>query len=89
MKELHAKLDGHPLVDEIRGMGLMVGVALKTDGAPVMRAMAQKGVLVNAAALTVIRMVPPLIITKEELARAVEVLTEVLDEHQNEPKQDR
>ncbi len=88
MKELHAKLDGHPLVEELRGMGLMVGVALKTDGAPVMRAMAQKGVLVNAAALTVIRMVPPLIITKEELARAVEVLAEVLDEHQKQPKQD-
>ncbi|MFO8028871.1 MAG: acetylornithine transaminase [Cyclonatronaceae bacterium] len=84
MDELHAKLDGHPLVDEIRGMGLMIGVALKTDGAPVMREMAQKGVLVNAASLTVIRMVPPLIVAKDDLVRAVEVLTEVLDKQQSE-----
>jgi acetylornithine/succinyldiaminopimelate/putrescine aminotransferase len=60
-------------------MGLMVGVALKTDGAPVVRAMAERGVLANAASLTVIRLVPPLVITKEELSRTVDVLREVLD----------
>ena len=81
MELLHEKVGRHPLVEEIRGLGLMVGVALRTDGAPVMRAMAQKGVLVNAAALTVIRLVPPLIISKDDLSRAVEVLGEVLDEH--------
>ncbi len=79
MQELQEKLAGHELVEEIRGLGLMVGVVLKTDGAPVVRAMAERGVLANAASLTVIRMVPPLVITKEDLTRTVEVLREVLD----------
>ncbi len=80
MKELQAKLGGHPLVEEIRGLGLMVGVALKTDGAPVVRAMAERGVLANAASLTVIRLVPPLVISEVDLSRAVDVLREVLEE---------
>jgi acetylornithine/N-succinyldiaminopimelate aminotransferase len=79
-KELKEKLGGHKLVEEIRGMGLMVGVALKTEGAPVVSAMAERGVLANAASITVIRLVPPLVITNEELSRAVDVLREVLDD---------
>jgi len=61
-----------------------VGVALKTDGAPVVRAMAERGVLANAASLTVIRMVPPLVISREDLSRAVEVLHQVLEEQRDE-----
>lgn len=79
-KELEEKLGGHELVEEIRGVGLMVGVALKTDGAPVVRAMAERGVLANAASVTVIRLVPPLVVSREELSRAVEALREALDE---------
>ena len=81
IQELRAKLDGHPLVEVIRGLGLMVGVALRTEGAGIVREMAQNGVLANAASLSVIRLVPPLIISKEDLSRAVDVLKSALDHY--------
>ncbi len=81
MGRLNEKLAGHPLVKEIRGIGLMVGVELNTEGAAIMQAMAEKGVLVNVASVNVMRFVPPLVVGKEDLATAVEVLKEALDAH--------
>ena len=81
LKELNDKLSGHPLVKDIRGMGLMVGVELTIEGASVMQKMAEYGVLVNVASVHVIRFVPPLIVTTEDLSTAVDVLKSVLDEH--------
>ncbi|MDG5768210.1 acetylornithine transaminase [Balneolales bacterium ANBcel1] len=80
LQQLREKLKGHSLVKEIRGQGLMVGVELTVDGGPVMKKMAEYGVLTNAASVNVIRFVPPLVISKEDLATAVEVLRKVLDE---------
>lgn len=65
---------------EVRGRGLMIGLDL---GAPRARAVAEaafdRGVLVNDAAPSVVRLVPPLVITDDEIARAIEVVGEVLD----------
>lgn len=65
---------------EVRGRGLMIGIDL---GAPRARAVAAaafaRGVLVNDATTSVVRLVPPLVITDEEIDRALEVLEEVLD----------
>ena len=84
MQQLHDKLSGHPLVEEIRGKGLMVGVALRIDGAAVVKNMAENGVLANAASVSVIRFVPPLVISKDDLRRAVDVLKSALDQQQDE-----
>ncbi|MEX0679949.1 MAG: aspartate aminotransferase family protein [Balneolales bacterium] len=80
IKQLNDKLSGHPMVKEIRGLGLMAGVELYKEGADIVRKMAEKGVLANAASVKVIRFVPPLVITEDELSRAVDVLKEVLDD---------
>lgn len=87
MSQLNDKLGGHPLVEEIRGMGLMVGVALRIDGAGIVQKMAENGVLANAASISVIRFVPPLVISKDDLARAVDVLKMALDQHEEEKKE--
>ncbi len=85
-QKLNEKLKGHKLVKEIRGSGLMVGVDLNTDGGAVMRKMAEMGVLVNAASMTVIRFVPPLIVNEKDIETAVDVLKEALDQSPDEQK---
>jgi predicted acetylornithine/succinylornithine family transaminase len=69
---------GSPKIREVRGLGLMLGVELKEKVAPYLRAMMERGVLVLAAGTTVMRFLPPLIITTDEVDTVVERFTEVL-----------
>ncbi len=71
----------HPLIKEIRGMGLMIGIDLTIDAPPIAKRMLDHGILANATAGTVIRMVPPLNIPEADLHQAVDVLFTCLDEH--------
>ena len=69
-----------PMVKEIRGLGLMVGIALDREAAPVIDLMRARGVLANATNTTVVRLVPPLIISRSDLDRAIEVIIDCLKE---------
>ncbi|MFD8980636.1 acetylornithine transaminase [Streptomyces sp. NPDC059564] len=76
---------GHPLVREVRGAGLLLGVALDGELAARVQGAAQdKGLLVNAVTPQVIRLAPPLIVSDREvdtfLDRFRAALSEVLDE---------
>ena len=66
-------------VREVRGLGLLVGVELKMKVTPVLRAMQQLGVLALPAGPTVLRLLPPLVITEEDLDRVVRVVGEALE----------
>ncbi|WP_137873488.1 acetylornithine transaminase [Rhodococcus sp. Q] len=71
---------GHPLVDHVRGSGLLLGVVLTDTVAPAVEAAARNaGYLVNAAAPDVIRLAPPLIITEEQAQGFVSALPAILD----------
>lgn len=61
---------------EIRGKGLMIGIELAFPGAEVVKEMLKRGVLSNCASNNVIRIVPPLNISKEDIDMIVEVLVE-------------
>ena len=77
-------------VRDVRGMGLMIGVELAFNGADVVAAMREKGVLSNVTADTVIRVVPPLVISDEDLDRVADVLVDSVREvaaTQSEPVQ--
>lgn len=63
-------------IRDVRGMGLMIGVELSFPGAEVVRNMLKLGVLSNCASGNVIRIVPPLIISKEEIDQIIDALTE-------------
>ncbi len=65
-------------VQQTRGRGLMWGVELTEPAAPFVGAARDRGLLVATAGPTVIRLVPPLVITLEGLERGVAVLEEVL-----------
>jgi acetylornithine/N-succinyldiaminopimelate aminotransferase len=61
----------HSMVKEIRGAGLMWGLELSRDAAPVVPAALKQGVIVNRTAETVVRMLPPLVITESEADEAL------------------
>ncbi len=65
-------------VREVRGLGLIVGIELKEKVAPYLADLAERGVLALAAGMTVIRLLPPLVITREQLDRVILALNEVL-----------
>ncbi|HKC40353.1 MAG TPA: acetylornithine/succinylornithine family transaminase [Gemmatimonadales bacterium] len=69
---------GTSRVREARGRGLMWGLELNEIAAPVVAAARERHLLVLTAGPTVIRIVPPLTITRDELERGVTILEEVL-----------
>lgn len=75
-KELNDKLKDFHIFKEVRGKGLMIGVQMTEATRPIVVKMLEKGAIVNSTADTVIRIVPPLIITKEEIDIIIEKLVE-------------
>ncbi len=69
----------HPAVAEVRGMGLLVAVDLRADAARVVDACRERGLLVNAVRPQTLRLAPPLVVSAEEVDRAVEILGQALD----------
>jgi acetylornithine/LysW-gamma-L-lysine aminotransferase len=67
-----------PAIREVRGMGLMIGMELKHKVAPYIKALQEKKIIALNAGMTVIRLLPPLVITYEQIDQLVDVLTEVL-----------
>ena len=65
-------------IREVRGLGLMLGIELKEKAGPYVQKLTEKGVIVLLAGATVIRLLPPLVITKEEIDRVVEAVKETL-----------
>jgi acetylornithine/LysW-gamma-L-lysine aminotransferase len=65
-------------VREVRGLGLMIGVELKEKAGPSVQQIIEKGVIVLLAGATVIRLLPPLVISKEEIDQVLIVLKKVL-----------
>ncbi|MEW2578072.1 acetylornithine transaminase [Streptomyces syringium] len=71
---------GHPLVDHVRGAGLLLGIVLSEPLAPnVQQAAQDAGLLVNAVAPHVVRLAPPLIITEDDVETFLRALPGVLD----------
>jgi acetylornithine/N-succinyldiaminopimelate aminotransferase len=71
---------GHPLVDHVRGRGLLQGVVLSAEVAkPVEAAARDAGFLVNAAAPDVVRLAPPLVITEGQIDDFLTALPGILD----------
>ncbi|KAK9923016.1 hypothetical protein M0R45_031451 [Rubus argutus] len=76
---LTKKLGTNPHVREVRGLGLIVGVELDVSASPLVDACRNSGLLIITAGKgNVLRLVPPLIISKQELDHAAEILLECL-----------
>ena len=68
-----------PLLREVRGLGLMIGIELKQKVAPYLQEMEARRVIALPAGMTVIRLLPPLVISYAQLDRVLAVLGEVLN----------
>ncbi|HUP89902.1 MAG TPA: acetylornithine/succinylornithine family transaminase [Longimicrobiales bacterium] len=62
-----------------RGLGLMLGIELDRAAAPLVDAAYEKGLLICSAGENVIRLLPPLIVSDDEIAEAVQILNEVVN----------
>lgn len=67
-----------PLIREVRGLGLMVGIELKQKVAPYLKALQDHHIIALNAGMTVLRLLPPLVISYEQIDRLVSALGEVL-----------
>jgi acetylornithine/LysW-gamma-L-lysine aminotransferase len=68
-----------PLIREVRGLGLLVGVELKQKVTPYLHALMERGVLALPAGLNVLRLLPPLVIEKADLDVVVDQIEYVLN----------
>ncbi|MEW5871055.1 MAG: aspartate aminotransferase family protein [Chloroflexota bacterium] len=67
-----------PLVREVRGLGLMIGIELKRKVAPYLAALEARRILALPAGMTVMRLLPPLVITYAQIDHLLEALAQVL-----------
>lgn len=78
--------DRHPgQIVQIRGLGLMVGIELARPGADIWRALLDKGFVLNLTQGTVLRLLPPLVITQRELEGFARALDEILSGRADSP----
>ncbi len=75
LEELKKKFS---FIQEIRGRGLMVGVELSIPGKQIVLDAMQQGLLLNCTHETVLRFLPPYIVTEKEIDRAISILKKVL-----------
>ena len=78
LRLLKEKFSG--VIVEIRGKGLIIGMELKEKGSAVQRSCQEKGLLVNCIGDRVLRFLPPLNVSRDELDEALEVLSKSLEE---------
>ncbi|MDW8035554.1 MAG: aspartate aminotransferase family protein, partial [Candidatus Korarchaeum sp.] len=74
LKELRGK------IKEVRGEGLMIGVELEVQADPIIEALQERGVLVSKAGSNVLRILPPYLVSEDDLSFLTEKLEEVLVE---------
>jgi acetylornithine/N-succinyldiaminopimelate aminotransferase len=69
----------HPLVKDLRGMGLMIGIGVTVPPGDVVSACRDRGLLILTAGDDTLRLLPPLVISDEEIDRGLAVLKATLD----------
>ena len=70
--------DRHKIIREIRGKGLMIGIELKFEVKDILLEGIEKGILLLYSGRNIIRLLPPLVITQEDIAKVLETLDVLL-----------
>jgi acetylornithine aminotransferase len=74
-----ARLAEQPMVKEIRGMGLLIGIELNEACPELVAAALEKGMLINVTANTVIRLLPPLIMSDAQAQQVIDTVTDLIN----------
>ncbi len=78
LSKLQVLKDKFSFITEVRGQGLILGAELDRDGAGIAASCLEEGLLINCAAGKVLRFIPPLIVTKDEIEQGMDILEKVL-----------
>lgn len=70
----------YTVIDEIRGVGLLIGISINTDAKKFINLCFNKGLLVITAGTNVVRLLPPLNVEKEDIDEALKIIEDVLIE---------
>lgn len=77
---LKAQLNGVAGVVEVRGAGLMIGIELDRPCAEMVRRALEQGLLINVTADSVVRLLPPLVMSQDEASQLIEMLGKLIKE---------
>jgi acetylornithine aminotransferase len=80
LAELETLAKKYPFVTGVRGIGLMIGMSLTIPAADIVKKGHERGVLLNVVHDTVLRFVPPLIVTQQDVTRMITILDGILAE---------
>ncbi len=73
--------DRHEIIEDVRGIGLLLAMKLRTKGEPFVRKCMEKGFLINCIQDNILRFIPPLIIEKNQIDALVSCLDEIFETH--------
>jgi acetylornithine/N-succinyldiaminopimelate aminotransferase len=79
-EKLRGLKEKHSVIDHVRGIGLMIGIQLLRPGADVVSKCLERGLRINCTHDTVIRFMPPMIVTRDQIDEAVGIFESVLSE---------
>jgi len=80
LEQLQLAFQNHPKISAVRGLGMMIGIETSDSLSKIVEAARQKGLIILTAGENVIRLLPPLTISREEIQQGIAVLKEVFSE---------
>ena len=80
LEQLQLAFQDHPKIFAVRGLGMMIGIETSASLSRIVEAARQKGLIILTAGENVIRLLPPLTISREEIQQGIAVLKEVFSE---------
>ena len=80
LEQLQLAFQGHPKISAVRGLGMMIGIETSASLSKIVEAARQKGLIILTAGENVIRLLPPLTISREEIQQGIAILKEVFSE---------
>ncbi|MEW6556647.1 MAG: aspartate aminotransferase family protein [Elusimicrobiota bacterium] len=78
LSELKKLQNKHQIIKNVRGLGLMLGIELKTSGKEIVSKCLHHGLLINCTQDNILRFLPPLIVTKKDIDTAISILDGVV-----------
>ena len=80
LEQLQLAFQDHPKIFAVRGLGMMIGIETSASLSRIVEAARQKGLIILTAGENVIRLLPPLTISREEIQQGIAILKEVFSE---------
>ena len=80
MEQLQLAFQDYPKVSAVRGLGMMIGIETSASLSKIVEAARQKGLIILTAGENVIRLLPPLTISRDEIQQGIAILKEVFSQ---------